>query len=139
VYLIVLERNTKISEVLKDGINLSAKVSCELLQNIFMPRTPLHDGAVVIDKNTIIAAKCILPLASENAVEKKLGTRHRAAVGITEISDSIVIVVSEETGIISLAENGKLKREITADELKGMLLKKLDKTRNNITLKTFKK
>lgn len=123
--LIVMERNTKVSEVLRDGIALNAKVSAELLQNIFTPRTPLHDGAVIIDKNEIIAAKCILPLASENTVEKKLGTRHRAAVGITEISDSIVIIVSEETGIISIAEDGKLKRNLTGDELKSILSKKL--------------
>lgn len=127
--LIVIEGETKITEVLKDGINLSAKVSSELLQNIFMPRTPLHDGAVIIDKSQILAAKCILPLASENNVEKKLGTRHRAAVGITEISDSLVIVVSEETGIISVAENGKLKRNLNGEQLKDILSRRLDKTR----------
>ncbi|MCX8074755.1 MAG: diadenylate cyclase CdaA [Clostridia bacterium] len=126
--LIVIERNTKISEVLKEGITLSAKVSNELLQNIFMPRTPLHDGAVVIEKGEIAAAKCILPLASENNVPKSLGTRHRAAIGITEISDAIVVVVSEETGIISVAENGKLKRDLTGDSLKDLLNKKLDRT-----------
>ena len=119
--LIVIERNTKVSEVLKEGINLSAKVSSELIQNIFMPRTPLHDGAIVIDKSEILAAKCILPLASEVSVPKNLGTRHRAAVGITEISDALVIVVSEETGIISLVENGKLRRELTGDTLKELL------------------
>lgn len=123
--LIVIEGNTKVSEVLKDGINLSAKVSSELLQNIFMPRTPLHDGAVIIDKSQILAAKCILPLASENNVEKKLGTRHRAAVGITEISDALVIVVSEETGIISIAENGKLKRNLDGEHLKDILNRKI--------------
>lgn len=131
--IIVIERNTKVSEVLKEGINISAKVSSELLQNIFMPRTPLHDGAVVIDKSTILAAKCILPLASENSVDKKLGTRHRAAVGISEISDSLTIVISEETGNISLAENGKLKVGISGEELKVILLKKLDKTKNSIS------
>ena len=94
--LIVLERSTRIEEVLKEGVALSAKVSNELIQNIFMPRTPLHDGAIVIDKSQILAAKCILPLASEVSVPKNLGTRHRAAVGITEISDALVVVVSEE-------------------------------------------
>jgi len=137
--LIVIERETKVSEVLKDGINLSAKVSSELLQNIFMPRTPLHDGAVIIDKTQILAAKCILPLASENTVEKKLGTRHRAAVGITEISDALVIVVSEETGIISIAENGKLKRNLTGEQLKDILLKKIDSSRSLKALKNIKK
>lgn len=128
--LIVMERQTKVSEVLKEGVSLSAKVSSELIQNIFMPRTPLHDGAIVIEKSQILGAKCILPLASEVAVPKNLGTRHRAAVGITEISDALVIVVSEETGIISLAEDGKLERELTGDVLKDNLLTKMDRTKN---------
>lgn len=119
--LIVIERNTKVSEVLKEGINLSAKVSSELIQNIFMPRTPLHDGAIVIDKSEILAAKCILPLASEVSVPKNLGTRHRAAVGITEISDALVIVVSEETGLVSVASGGRLLRAINAEELRSQL------------------
>ena len=135
--LIVIERNTKVSEVLKEGINLSAKVSSELIQNIFMPRTPLHDGAIVIDKSEILAAKCILPLASEVSVPKNLGTRHRAAVGITEISDALVIVVSEETGIISLVENGKLRRELTGDTLKELLLTKLDRTKTAVYIKNI--
>lgn len=137
--LIVIERNTKVSEVLKEGINLSAKVSSELIQNIFMPRMPLHDGAIVIDKSEILAAKCILPLASEVSVPKNLGTRHRAAVGITEISDALVIVVSEETGIISLVENGKLRRELTGDTLKELLLTKLDRTKTAVNIKNIVK
>ena len=110
--LIVIQRDTQITDVLKEGVNLSAKVSSELIQNIFMPRTPLHDGAIVIDKTEILAAKCILPLASEVSIPKNVGTRHRAAVGITEISDALVVVVSEETGTISLAEDGKLTRNL---------------------------
>lgn len=137
--LIVIEGKTKVTEVLKDGITLDAKVSSELLQNIFMPRTPLHDGAVIIDKSQILAAKCILPLASENTVEKKLGTRHRAAVGITEISDALVIVVSEETGIISLAENGKLKRNLNVEQLKDILNKKVVRPRSVKSLKNTRK
>ena len=137
--LIVIERSTNVSEVLKEGITLSAKVSAELIQNIFMPRTPLHDGAIVINKSEILAAKCILPLASEVAVPKSLGTRHRAAVGITEISDALVIVVSEETGIISLVENGKLTRELTGDELKELLLLKLDRTKAATNFKNIAK
>ena len=129
--LIVIERVTNVSEVLKEGIGMSSKISSELLQNIFMPRTPLHDGAVVISKTQILAAKCILPLASEVSVPKSLGTRHRAAVGITEISDALVIVVSEETGIISLAEDGKLTRDLTGETLKELLLKKLDRTKTS--------
>ncbi len=135
--LIVLERSTRIEEVLKEGVALSAKVSNELIQNIFMPRTPLHDGAIVIDKSQILAAKCILPLASEVSVPKNLGTRHRAAVGITEISDALVVVVSEETGIISLVENGKLKRNLTGDELKALLLEKMDRTKNSVAIKNL--
>ena len=137
--LIVIERSTKISEVLKESVNLSAKVSSELIQNIFMPRTPLHDGAIVIDKSEILAAKCILPLASEVSVPKNLGTRHRAAVGITEISDALVIVVSEETGIISLVENGNLRRELTGDSLKELLLAKLDRTKSAVNVKNIVK
>ena len=133
--LIVFERNIKLSDVLKEGITLNAKVSTELIQNIFMPRTPLHDGAVVIDKSQILAAKCILPLASEVSVPKNLGTRHRAAVGITEISDALVVVVSEETGTISLAESGKLTRDLTPDKLKDLLLTKMDRTKNANAIK----
>ena len=104
-----------------------------------MPRTPLHDGAVVVDKSQIVAAKCILPLASEVSVPKSLGTRHRAAVGITEISDALVVVVSEETGNISIAESGKLTCDLTPDKLKELLLIKMDRTRNaNVIKKVVK-
>lgn len=135
--LIVFERNTKVSDVLRDGIPLNAKVTSELIQNIFMPRTPLHDGAIVISGSEIQAAKCILPLASEVSVPRNLGTRHRAAVGITEISDALVVVVSEETGTISLAEGGKLVRELTADSLRELLLKKLDRTKNGNVIRNI--
>lgn len=127
--LIVFERNTKVAEVLKEGIPINGKVTSELIQNIFMPRTPLHDGAVVISGSEMLAAKCVLPLASEVSVPKNVGTRHRAAIGITEISDALVVVVSEETGIISLAEGGKLTRDLTADTLRDLLIKKLDRTK----------
>ena len=137
--LIVLERNTNVAEVLREGIPLNAKVTSELIQNIFMPRTPLHDGAIVISGSEILAAKCILPLASEVSVPKSLGTRHRAAVGTTEISDALVVVVSEETGTISLAEGGKLTRELTADTLRDLLIKKLDRTKNKNVIKNIVK
>ncbi len=137
--LIVLERNTNVAEVLREGIPLNAKVTSELIQNIFMPRTPLHDGAIVISGSEILAAKCILPLASEVSVPKSLGTRHRAAVGTTEISDALVVVVSEETGTISLAEGGKLTRELTADTLRDLLTKKLDRTKNKNVIKNIVK
>lgn len=137
--LIVFERDTKVAEVMKEGIPLNAKVSSELVQNIFMPRTPLHDGAIVISGSEIQAAKCILPLASEVSVPKSLGTRHRAAVGITEISDALVVVVSEETGTISLAEGGKLTRDLTADSLRDLLVRKLDRTKNKNVIKSIVK
>lgn len=137
--LIVFERNTNVNEVLRDGITLDAKVTSELIQNIFMPRTPLHDGAVLISGSKIVAAKCILPLASEVSVPRSLGTRHRAAVGITEISDAIVVVVSEETGTISLAENGKLTRGLTSEGLRELLEEKLDRTKNKNVIKTIVK
>lgn len=137
--LIVIERKTNVSEVLREGISLNSKISSELLQNIFMPRTPLHDGAIVIQGTQILAAKCILPLASEGDVPKNLGTRHRAAVGITEISDALVVVVSEETGIISIAETGKLTRNLTGEDLKDILLKKLDRTKSASSIRNIVK
>ena len=137
--LIVFERDTKVSEVLKEGIPLNAKVTAELIQNIFMPRTPLHDGAIVISGSEILAAKCILPLASEVSVPRNVGTRHRAAVGITEISDALVVVVSEETGTISIAEGGKLTRDLTPDGLRELLDKKLDRTKNRNVIKNMVK
>ncbi len=126
--LIVVQKDTKITEISREGITINGRVSNELLQNIFTPRTLLHDGAVIIDKNTIVAAKCVLPLASESAVRNSLGTRHRAAIGITEISDALAIVISEENGNISLAEAGKLKENISADSLKDILYKKMEST-----------
>ncbi len=137
--LLVFERGTKVAEVLKEGVSLNAKVSSELIQNIFMPRTPLHDGAVVISQNQILAAKCILPLASEVSVPRNLGTRHRAAVGITEISDALVVVVSEETGTISLAEGGKLTRDLSPDALRELLDRKLDRTKSRNVIKNIVK
>ncbi len=123
--LIVFERETKIGEIIKEGIELKAKISSELIQNIFVNKSPLHDGALMIKDNQLEAACCILPLATENKLEKSLGTRHRAGVGITEVSDAIVAIVSEETGAISFVENGKLKPNLTSEELKEELLKRL--------------
>lgn len=125
--LIVFERDTKIGDIVKEGIELNAKISTQLIQNIFIPKAPLHDGAVVICDSQIKAASCVLPLASENKIDKNLGTRHRAAVGITEVSDAIVVVVSEETGVISFVEDGNLKRNLTSEELKVILTENLDK------------
>ena len=119
--LIVFERQTGLADVIETGTRLSASISAPLLENIFEPNTPLHDGAVVIRDDIIEAAACILPLAEASGVSRELGTRHRAAVGITENTDAAVIVVSEETGIVSLATDGTLKRPFSIDELKEFL------------------
>lgn len=123
--LIVIERKTKVSDVLLTGVELQSKVSSSVLVNIFYPNTPLHDGAVVIRDNKIEAAGCLLPLTQNNSLSTELGTRHRAAIGMSETSDAIVIVVSEETGKISLANGGTLTRNFNADTLRKALGKLL--------------
>ena len=119
--LIVFERKTGLQDVIETGTQLNAEISAPLLENIFEPNTPLHDGAVVIREDQVMAAACILPLAEASGVSRELGTRHRAAVGITENTDAAVIVVSEETGIVSFASDGTLKRPYSIDELKRFL------------------
>ncbi len=119
--LIVIERNTKLGDYVKTGIELNATMSCELFGNLFFNRSPLHDGAVIVRGGKIAAAGCILPSSKSSAIPKELGTRHRAAVGISEQSDAVVIVVSEETGIISIANNGVLKRNYNSGTLKDDL------------------
>lgn len=132
--LIVIEQSTKINDVIRDGVDLSAKVSSELIQTIFNPRTPLHDGAIIINNNEIKAAKCVLPLASENLVPRDVGTRHRAAIGMSEVSDALVIVVSEETGNISFVEDGKMKRDLNGDKLTSILLRTMDNNRERVSV-----
>lgn len=121
--LIVVERKTKIGDIVRTGITIDSEVSAELLVNIFMPGTPLHDGAVVIRENRIMAAACFLPLTQNQELTLELGTRHRAALGMSETSDAVVIVVSEETGKISIALEGALTRNLTVDSLVRALLK----------------
>jgi len=123
--LIVVENETKVGEIINTGIQLDSIVTAELLVNIFTPNTPLHDGAVIIRNNKIKAAGCFLPLTDNLDLSKELGTRHRAALGITEISDSIAIVVSEESGKISFALNGGLTRNLNADTLRKALTKNM--------------
>jgi diadenylate cyclase len=123
--LIVVEKETKVGEIINTGIQLDSNVSAELLVNIFTPNTPLHDGAVILRDNKIKAAACFLPLTDNLDLSKELGTRHRAALGITEISDSIAIVVSEESGKISFALNGGLTRNLNADTLRKALTKNM--------------
>lgn len=120
--LIVIEQKTGIGEIIKTGTTIDAVISTALLENIFVVNTPLHDGATVIKNNRIIAAGCFLPLTDSDRVSKKLGTRHRAAIGITESSDALTIIVSEETGTISLAVNGRLVRNYDRDKLKKVLV-----------------
>ena len=119
--LIVVERNSKLGDYIKTGVELDANLSCELLGNLFFNRSPLHDGAVIIRNGKICAAGCILPSSKSTDIPKELGTRHRAAVGISEQSDAVVIVVSEETGCISIANNGILKRGYNSGTLKDDL------------------
>lgn len=128
--LIVLERDIKIQDIIATGIPMNADVSPQLLVNIFEPKTPLHDGAVVIAGNKIAAAACVLPLADDKDIAKELGTRHRAAIGISKESDGIVVVVSEETGKISVAKDGTLIADVREDVLKKILI-------SNIVTKRF--
>ena len=125
--LIIIERSTKIGDIIGTGIPLNAEVSSELLNNIFYPKAPLHDGAVVIGDGKIKAASCFLPLSQNDSLESELGTRHRAGLGITEGSDCVSVIVSEETGKISLACNGGLTRNLSPTVLKEALLKLLIK------------
>lgn len=120
--LIVIERETGLNEVAETGTMIQGKVSSDLLINIFIPNTPLHDGAVIIKDDTIKAAACFLPLTDNASLSKDLGTRHRAALGISERSDCLAIVVSEETGSISIAENGSLARYLDTKTLKQILM-----------------
>jgi len=120
--LIVMEREIKIGDIVGTGINLNADVTAELLINIFIPKTPLHDGAVIIRDNKIEAASCFLPLSQNPNVSKELGTRHRAGLGMSEEADSVVVIVSEETGKISIACGGELNMDLTPDELENQLM-----------------
>ena len=119
--LIVIEQTTPLQEYARTGIDMDALVTSQLLINIFEKNTPLHDGAVIVRKNRVIAATCYLPL-SENRMDKNLGTRHRAGVGISEVTDSLTIIVSEETGEISLAYRGALTRNVTEEMLRERLV-----------------
>lgn len=120
--LILIERNTKLGDIMSSGTAIDSQISSRLLENIFVPNTPLHDGAVVIGDNRIKAAACFLPLTQNNSFSKELGTRHRAAIGISEITDCISVVVSEETGKISVAINGDITRDYTPATLRKKIM-----------------
>ena len=119
--LIVMEKKVILNEYERTGILIDALISSQLLMNIFEHNTPLHDGAVFIRNQRVVAATCYLPLSDNMELSKELGTRHRAGVGISEVSDSLTIIVSEETGAVSIAESGKLTRSVSPDDLKAKL------------------
>jgi conserved hypothetical protein TIGR00159 len=141
--LITIARETGLNDYIETGIQMNAKVSAELLINTFIPNTPLHDGAVIIQGDEIKAAACFLPLSESPFISKEFGTRHRAGIGISEVTDCLSVIVSEETGAISLASNGELIHDITADELRNILtrqlVKKVDEPGTNLWHKWVKK
>lgn len=136
--LILIERQTKLSDIKNSGTVIDSLVSQALLENIFVPNTPLHDGAVIIGEGRIKAAACILPLTDNNNFSKELGTRHRAAIGISEVADCIAIVVSEETGKISMALNGSITRDYTYATLKKKIDSILEEDKPSDNLKKIK-
>lgn len=125
--LIVFEEKTGLGEIIETGTDIDASISMELLINIFIPNTPLHDGALIIRDGRILAAACILPLTENKELPRELGTRHRAAIGVTERSDAVSLIVSEETGAISVAERGKISRHLDESALRKELLEALRK------------
>ena len=128
--LIVIERDIEIKDIISTGVLIESEISPQLLVNIFVPKTPLHDGAVVIGSGKIKAAACMLPLAGDKDIARELGTRHRAAIGISKESDAIAVVVSEETGKVSIAKDGVLIADVKEETLKKILIKNLITKRN---------
>ncbi|WP_318527544.1 diadenylate cyclase CdaA [Shouchella tritolerans] len=119
--LVSIEKETGLNDYAETGIPMQAVLTSELLINIFIPNTPLHDGAVVIKNDKILAAGCYLPLSEDNTISKELGTRHRAALGISEVTDCLTLIVSEETGGISISKSGTLYRNLSEEQLREML------------------
>ncbi len=136
--LIVMEDNTTLSDYESTGIYIDSLISSELLINIFEHNTPLHDGAVILRGNRVVAATCYLPLSDNMQLSKDLGTRHRAGIGISEVTDSLTIIVSEETGKVSIAKGGKLIRNVDGDYLKAKLADVQHKTTEPKRLKLWK-
>lgn len=141
--LIVLERDIEIKDIIATGVSIDAEISPQLIVNIFVPNTPLHDGAIVVSGGRIKAAACMLPLAGDKDIARELGTRHRAAIGISKESDAIAIVVSEETGKVSIAKDGILIADVKEEALKKILIKNLITKRyidtNNNRINSIKK
>ena len=119
--LLVLEGETKLNEIVETGTEIDAKITKQILCNIFIPNTPLHDGAVIIRDSKIKSAACFLPLTQRKDLSKDLGTRHRAGIGVSEISDSLNLIVSEETGYVSIARSGKIYRNVSKERLANIL------------------
>ncbi len=119
--LIVIEQRTGLGDVIQSGTRIDAEISAPLIENVFEPNTPLHDGAMILRGKRILAAACILTLSQDTGISRELGTRHRAALGISETTDSVTLIVSEETGIISMARNGRLTRHLDARSLRQIL------------------
>jgi len=133
--LIVIEQDIGLKDFIEKGVPLQSHVSSELLNTIFMPFTPLHDGAIILKGSRIEAASCFLPISQDPDLAREIGTRHRAAVGITEITDAVAIVVSEETGTVSMAKGGKLTRDLSEEKLREILkhaFRKIAKSRNSL-------
>lgn len=141
--LIVFERKTQLGEIINTGTMVDAAVSESLVNNIFYPKSPLHDGAVIVRDGRICAASCILPLTQSTVFSSQLGTRHRAAIGMTENSDAIVLIVSEETGTISIAFNGQITRNYTVEsafnEIKDKLVNDKEQENDSLLKRVFKK
>ncbi|WP_186578125.1 diadenylate cyclase CdaA [Aquibacillus kalidii] len=133
--LITIERETAMGDYIATGIPIHGRLTNELLTNIFIPNTPLHDGAVILKRDEIVAAACYLPLSESPFISKELGTRHRAAMGIGEVTDALTIIVSEETGQVSCTKNGELHRDLNQDKLMEILQKEL---KNNFKAPTSK-
>ena len=138
--LIVLQQTSDLSLMAEGGIAVDAKVSPSLLENLFFKNSPLHDGAIIINRNRVVAARCILP-STQSQVPKSYGTRHRAALGMSEVSDAIILVVSEETGALSIAQGGVIQRNIEPDKFKPVLVRRLNMNveRSRITDRFFRR
>lgn len=136
--LIVIEQNVVLTEYEKTGIALDSLVSSQLLINIFEHNTPLHDGAVILRDNRVVSATCYLPLSDNLALSKELGTRHRAGLGVSEVSDSLTIIVSEETGMVSVAREGKLRRNVDAEAMEKLLVRVSKKVSDSARKKWWK-
>ena len=141
--LIVFARNNRLEEYFKTGTMIDGQVSEQLIRNVFFPKAALHDGAMIVRDGRVAAAGCVLPLSDSNRISADLGTRHRAAVGLSEVSDAVIVIVSEETGAISVAVSGMLKRHLAPQTLEKLLRNELcpenDQTEENLVLKLKQK